>query len=146
MQTKSDSRAPVAIWPDGPPRPLAPYTPAIKAAGWLFISGQLASDFKNGLAPEAASANPNLGNALELQSRYTMKNLANTVKAGGCDIAKDAVQDLAVVHLAVSDHGGIQGRATPGRGSPSPPISTPAMSSSRSRVRPRPAWASASCW
>ena len=70
MQTvKSASKAPVAIWPDGPPRPLAPYTPAIKAAGWLFISGQLASDFKNGLAPEAASPNSNLGNALELQSR-----------------------------------------------------------------------------
>ena len=48
---KSGTKAPVAIWPDGPPRPLAPYTPAIKAAGWLFISGQLASDFKNGLAP-----------------------------------------------------------------------------------------------
>lgn len=93
MQTvKSAGKAPVAIWPDGPPRPLAPYTPAIKAAGWLFISGQLASDFKNGLAPEAASPNSNLGNALELQSRYTLKNLANTVKAGGCDIAADAVR------------------------------------------------------
>ena len=51
--TKSASKAPVAIWPEGPPRPLAPYTPAIKAGGWLFVSGQLASDFKNGLAPEA---------------------------------------------------------------------------------------------
>ena len=92
MSTESGSKAPVAIWPDGPPRPLAPYTPAIKAAGWLFISGQLASDFKGGLAPEAASANPNLGNALELQSRYTLANLAKTVQAGGCDIAKDAVR------------------------------------------------------
>ena len=90
--TKSDNKAPVAIWPDGPPRPLAPYTPAIKAGGWLFVSGQLASDFKNGLAPEAASANPNLGNSLELQSRFTLANLAKTVQAGGCDIAKDAVR------------------------------------------------------
>ena len=92
QSVKSGSKAPVAIWPDGPPRPLAPYTPAIKAAGWLFISGQLASDFKGGVAPEAASANPNLGNALELQSRYTLANLAKTIQAGGCDIAKDAVR------------------------------------------------------
>ena len=90
--TKPGSKDPSAIWPDGPPRPLAPYTPAIKAAGWLFVSGQLASDFKGGLAPEAASTNPNLGNALELQSRYTLANLAKTVQAGGCDIAKDAVR------------------------------------------------------
>ena len=92
QSTKSHNKAPVAIWPDGPPRPLAPYTPAIKAGGWLFISGQLASDFKGGLAPEAASPNPNLGNALELQSRFTLSNLAKTVQAGGCDIAKDAVR------------------------------------------------------
>jgi enamine deaminase RidA (YjgF/YER057c/UK114 family) len=92
QSVKSGTKAPVAIWPDGPPRPLAPYTPAIKAAGWLFVSGQLASDFRSGLAPEAASANPNLGNALELQSRYTLANLAKTIQSGGCDIAKDAVR------------------------------------------------------
>jgi enamine deaminase RidA (YjgF/YER057c/UK114 family) len=89
---KSDSKAPIAIWPGGTPRPLAPYSPAIKAAGWLFVAGQLASDFKNGLAPEAISPNPNLGDSLELQSRYTLKNLADTVAAGGCDISKDAVR------------------------------------------------------
>src|ERR1700691_2225797 len=89
---KSDSKAPMAIWPGGTPRPLAPYSPAIKAAGWLFVAGQLASDFKNGLAPEAMSSNPNLCDSLELQSRYTLKNLADTVAAGGCDISKDAVR------------------------------------------------------
>jgi enamine deaminase RidA (YjgF/YER057c/UK114 family) len=92
MDAPTNSKAPVAIWADGPPRPLAPYTPAIKAAGWLFVSGQLASDFKTGLAAEAKSPNPNLGDALELQSRFTLKNLAKTVEAGGCDIAKDAVR------------------------------------------------------
>jgi enamine deaminase RidA (YjgF/YER057c/UK114 family) len=90
--TKAGGKAPVAFWPDGTPRPLAPYTPAIKAAGWLFVSGQLASDFKNGLAREATSANPNLGDSLALQSRYTMNNLAKTIAAAGCDISKDAVR------------------------------------------------------
>jgi enamine deaminase RidA (YjgF/YER057c/UK114 family) len=50
------------------------------------------SDFVNGLAPEAQNGNPNLANSLEMQSRYTLKNLEDTVKAGGCDIAKDAVR------------------------------------------------------
>jgi enamine deaminase RidA (YjgF/YER057c/UK114 family) len=89
---KPGSKAPVAIWPDGPPRPLAPYSPAIKAGGWVFVAGQLASDFKNGLAPEATPANANLGDALEMQSRYTLDNLARTVAAAGCDMSKDAVR------------------------------------------------------
>jgi enamine deaminase RidA (YjgF/YER057c/UK114 family) len=89
---KSDSKAPVAIWPGGTPRPLAPYSPAIKAAGWLFVAGQLASDFKNGVAPEAKAANPALANTLELQSRYTLQNLADTVKAAGMDMSKDTVR------------------------------------------------------
>ncbi len=89
---KSGSKAPIAIWPDNIPKPLQPYTPAIKAAGWLFVSGQAATDFKNGIAPEAIPANPNLGTDLELQSRYTLANLARTVAAGGCDISKDAVR------------------------------------------------------
>ena len=92
MRNPADSKAPVAVWADGSPKPLMPYTPAIKAAGWLFVSGQLASDYKQAIAPEARSANPNLANDLELQSRYLLKNLSEVVKAGGCDISKDAVR------------------------------------------------------
>ena len=35
-----------AIWPSDVPQPLLPYSPAIKAGGWVFISGQIATDFK----------------------------------------------------------------------------------------------------
>ena len=110
QSTNQGSKAPVAIWPDGPPRPLAPYTPAIKAAGWLFISGQLASDFKGGLAPEAASANPNLGNALELQSRYTLANLAKDGTGGRLRYGQRRRQNLAVVYVAIPNDGGVQSR------------------------------------
>jgi enamine deaminase RidA (YjgF/YER057c/UK114 family) len=89
---KNRSKAPEAFWADGGPRPLMPYSPAIKAGGWLFVSGQLASDFKTGLAPEAVPVNPNLGDSLELQSRYVLGNLAKLVEAAGCDIKKDAVR------------------------------------------------------
>lgn len=92
MEKPISSRAPVAVWPDGVPKPLMPYTPAIKAGGWLFVAGQLASDFETGVAPEAKTANPNLANQLTLQSRYIMGNLAKTVAAAGRDINRDSVR------------------------------------------------------
>ena len=44
-----DKNKPVAIWPglkEGVPKPVMPYSPAVKVGDWLFIAGQLASDFK----------------------------------------------------------------------------------------------------
>ncbi len=86
----SDRRA---VWGDEP-KPLMPYSPAIKAGGWVFFAGQLASDFIDGLAPEAGGdgRNPNLENQLELQSRFVMRNLQKTAKAAGVDIARDVVR------------------------------------------------------
>jgi enamine deaminase RidA (YjgF/YER057c/UK114 family) len=49
-----------AVWPGleaGVPKPLMPYSPAIKAGDWVFIAGQIASDFQTGLAPEVLAAN-----------------------------------------------------------------------------------------
>ena len=80
-----------AIWPDIP-KPLMPYSPAVKAGGWVFVSGQLASDFETGIAPEARAGNPNLQDAQSLQSRYVMQTLQRTLAAAGCDIAKDVVR------------------------------------------------------
>lgn len=81
-----------AIWPDGIPAPIAPYSPAIKAGGWLFVAGQLASDFKTGLAPECRLENPYLGDALRLQSDFVMKNLAELHKLAGMDIKTDVMR------------------------------------------------------
>jgi enamine deaminase RidA (YjgF/YER057c/UK114 family) len=84
--------APEAIWPDGVPQPMMPYSPAVKAGGWLFVSGQLASDFKTGIAPEARVENPSLRDELEVQSRYVMENLKRTLSSAGYDISKDVVR------------------------------------------------------
>jgi enamine deaminase RidA (YjgF/YER057c/UK114 family) len=103
---QSRSKAPVAIWPDSVPSPLAPYSPAIKAGGWVFVSGQVATDFKTGVAPGALSANPNLGDTLELQARYTLQNLKKAIAAAGCDISKDAVriwQWITTPHPTIDD-------------------------------------------
>ena len=86
----SDRRA---VWGDEP-KPLMPYSPAVKAGGWVFFAGQLASDFVDGLAHEAGGdgRNPNVANPLELQSRFVMSNLQKTAAAAGVDIARDVVR------------------------------------------------------
>ena len=92
MADTNPQSKPEAVWPGleaGVPKPLMPYSPAIKAGGWVFIAGQLASDFKTGIAPEARPGNPYVENELELQSRYVLNNLTNTIKATGCDISRD---------------------------------------------------------
>lgn len=83
---------PEAVWPGleaGVPKPLMPYSPAIKAGDWVFIAGQIASDFQTGLAPEVIQDNPFAANELQLQSQYVLNNLANTIKATGCDVTRD---------------------------------------------------------
>ena len=87
-----------AVWPGleaGVPKPLMPYSPAIKAGDWVFIAGQIASDFDTGIAPEVREAlanNPFAHDELELQSRFVLNNLANTIAATGCDIRSDMVR------------------------------------------------------
>ena len=42
-----DENTPIAIWPgieEGVPKPVMPYSPAVKVGDWVFIAGQLASD------------------------------------------------------------------------------------------------------
>ncbi len=95
---------PEAIWPGleaGVPKPVMPYSPAIKAAGWVFIAGQLASDFKTGLAPEIKQANPDSKEQLALEAAYVLGNLDDTISATGCDMNKDMVR---IWEWFVADH------------------------------------------
>jgi enamine deaminase RidA (YjgF/YER057c/UK114 family) len=89
---KADTRERRAIWPGGIPKPIAPYSPAIKAGGWLFVAGQLASDFETGLAPECRLDNPYLGDPLRVQSDYVLKNLAELHEVAGLDMRTDVVR------------------------------------------------------
>src|SRR5690606_8181487 len=84
-----------AIWPGleaGVPKPLMPYSPAVRAGDWIFVSGQLASDFKTGLAPGIRHANTDLEGDLYLQSGFVLRNLVNTMREAGCDPARDMVR------------------------------------------------------
>lgn len=81
-----------AIWPEGTPKPLMPYSPAVRAGDWLFVAGHLASDYENGLPPEITAANPNLVNRMGAESAYLLENISRTIAAAGGDFDRDAVR------------------------------------------------------
>jgi enamine deaminase RidA (YjgF/YER057c/UK114 family) len=89
---KTDSMAPVAIIPGNVPSPKMAYSPAVKAGGWVFVAGQLATDFKNGLDPQVIPQNKHLDSQLGREAHYIFKNLAATVAEAGCDLSKDTVR------------------------------------------------------
>lgn len=124
--------APRAIWPGGVQKPLMPYTPAIKAGGWLFVAGQLASDFKTGIDPAARSNDPAHAVRLGLQSKLVLSNLAETVAAAGLDMSKDTAR---IWQWYTSPH------PTPAafkRGDTSPQISAAPHLAERDRVFKQP--------
>ena len=90
-----------AIWPGGIPKPIAPYSPAIKAGGWLFVAGQLASDFKTGLAPECKHENPYLGDALRLAVPLRAEEPGRAAQVGRHGHEERRHAHLPVVHIAV---------------------------------------------
>src|SRR5437660_4448969 len=67
------------------PPPLATYTPAARAGDLVFAAGHLASDFQQGVAPEARldPAFPYYGSSIKRQTRYVLENLKKTFEAAG---------------------------------------------------------------
>ncbi|MCC7107130.1 MAG: hypothetical protein IT307_18515 [Chloroflexi bacterium] len=61
---------------DRAPRPLANYHQATKVGPYIFLAGQLASDFRNGVAPEAQvdPRFPYYDIPIERQTEYILKN------------------------------------------------------------------------
>jgi enamine deaminase RidA (YjgF/YER057c/UK114 family) len=93
MATSTGDRT--VVWPEGVAhRADLPYSPAIKAGGLVFVSGQLATDFETGIAPEAATdpESPYRQNALELQDRVVLRNLGRILEAAGCDVERDILR------------------------------------------------------
>ena len=70
------------------PKPLANYSEATLAGGMIFAAGQLASDFKTGVPPEARK-HPNFpfyGSDIKLQTEYVLSNLGRTFEAAGSSL------------------------------------------------------------
>jgi len=77
-----------AIFPADLPQPRVAYSPAVKAGPLVFVSGQVASDFKTGIPPEA-SINPGFpyhGSGIERQTRFICGNLKRTLEAAGSSL------------------------------------------------------------
>ncbi len=72
----------------GAPQPLANYTEASRIGDFVFAAGQLASDFKTGIPPEAKvdPAFPYYGSDIKRQTDFILKNLAKTFKAAGTSL------------------------------------------------------------
>ena len=80
------------------PQPLAGYSPALRVGDWVFLSGQVPTDWRNGIAPEAV-VDPRFweGNSIDRETRFTLKNLKLTLEAAGSSLANVV---KATVHLA----------------------------------------------
>jgi 2-iminobutanoate/2-iminopropanoate deaminase len=61
------------------PKAIGPYSPAVKAGGIVFISGQLGIDPATGNLAEGG---------IEAETRQALSNLKNLVEAGGLTIAQ----------------------------------------------------------
>jgi enamine deaminase RidA (YjgF/YER057c/UK114 family) len=70
------------------PRPLANYNEAVVVGDLVFAAGQLASDFKTGVPPEARkqAGFPFYGSDIELQTAYILENLKKTFAAAGSSL------------------------------------------------------------
>jgi enamine deaminase RidA (YjgF/YER057c/UK114 family) len=67
------------------PRPLAHYSEGTKVGPWVFAAGQIASDYKTGVPPDARK-NPEFAyykSDIKLQTRYVLENLKKTFAAAG---------------------------------------------------------------
>src|SRR5262249_2462856 len=86
----------------GIPQPLASYTPATRAGDLVFAAGHLASDFRQGVAPEARvdPAFPYYGSAIKKQTRYVLENLKKTFEAAGTSLSYVVKAQVVLTDLA----------------------------------------------
>ncbi len=77
----------------GTPTPMAHYCQGILAGETVYAAGQIASDYRTGVPPEARQdpAFPYYGSTIQKQARYILNNLKSVFDAAGCDF-KDVVK------------------------------------------------------
>src|SRR5215467_5912486 len=70
------------------PRPLANYSEGFTLGSHVFAAGQIASDYKTGVPPEARKKDgfPFYGSDIELQTTYILDNLKKTFEAAGSSL------------------------------------------------------------
>jgi reactive intermediate/imine deaminase len=83
---------------EGTPTPMAHYCQGVLAGDTLYAAGQIASDYKTGVPPEARQdpAFPYYGSDIQKQARYVLKNLRSVFQAAGMDM-KDVVKSQVFI-------------------------------------------------
>src|SRR5581483_5440880 len=71
------------------PSPMAHYCQGVLAGETVYAAGQIASDYKTGVAPEARQdpAFPYYGSNIQKQARYILQNLSRVFEAAGSSLA-----------------------------------------------------------
>jgi enamine deaminase RidA (YjgF/YER057c/UK114 family) len=75
---------------------------AVRAGEWVFVSGQLPTDYATGLAPEAQidPAFPRYASVIEKQAQFVFSNLAAILEASGTDL--EHVVRLGAYHTSIA--------------------------------------------
>jgi enamine deaminase RidA (YjgF/YER057c/UK114 family) len=84
-----------AIWPGQIPKPAMPYSPAIKAGPWLFVSGMLASDYTVGLHPSCRPLPDQPCSThvdQRVQSAFVLENVKRCCEAAGASFDDHSVR------------------------------------------------------
>src|SRR5437588_5558424 len=75
----------------GGPKPVAPYSHAVEADGWLFVTGQLATGLHDDKAP--------LPEGIEAQTRKVMENLRIVLEAVGAGFSNVVQVRIFLTHF-----------------------------------------------
>jgi enamine deaminase RidA (YjgF/YER057c/UK114 family) len=73
----------------GAPAPMAHYCQGVLVGDTLYAAGQIASDYRTGVPPQARRdpAFPYYGSTIQKQARYVLENLRSVFEAAGCTLA-----------------------------------------------------------
>jgi len=86
----------------GAPAPMAHYCQGVLAGETLYAAGQIASDYKTGVAPEARQdpAFPYYGSEIKQQTRFILGNLKKTFEAAGSALDRVVKAQVFLTDLA----------------------------------------------
>ena len=89
-----------AIFPAALPKPVMGYSPVVKAGPLVFVSGQVASDFKTGVPPEARTNArfPHHGSNIERQTAFIANKLEAALGDAGSSLANAVFLNLYHTH------------------------------------------------
>lgn len=72
------------------PSPLAHYSQGVRLGDLVLPAGQIASDYRTGVPPEARTdpAFPHYGSTIRRQAAYVLTNLAAVLQEAGCGLER----------------------------------------------------------